>query len=206
MRADTPLFRDKTPSTSMDIDIEQPQPRAGFRCGAGRTPAAVRTYHEGRNQVVMSTPSQQGGMAIQGLQHASPPSLMMPQGGHATHGLQPGPQPLVNPQVAQGGLPVQQPVQPVQQQPVVRRRQLRAQRVVNNVRFPTADALAAGALPAPPGGATPDMEYRPFPGGHTGMTASKWYHGHPVVSDSMPHWQCAYCKCSMSGANPTRKI
>jgi hypothetical protein len=41
-----------TPSTSMDIDIAQPQPRTGFRCGAGRMPAAVRTYHEGRHPLV----------------------------------------------------------------------------------------------------------------------------------------------------------
>jgi hypothetical protein len=94
---------------------------------------------------------------------------------------------------------VQQPVQQVQQQ-------LRAQRAVNNVLFPTAEALTAGAVPAPPGGATPDMMYRPFPGMHAGMTASKWYHGHPVVSDGMPYWQCAYCKCYTADANAKRKI
>jgi hypothetical protein len=161
------------------------------------------------NQVVPSTPSQQGAMATQGLQNASPSSLniMMHQGGQATHGLQPGPQSVSNPQVALGGLPVQQlPVQQVLQQPAVRRRQLRAQRSVNNVRFPTADALTAGALPAPPGGATADMMYRPFPGRHVGLNATKWYHGHPVEFDGMPHWQCAYCKSSTPDANAKRNI
>jgi hypothetical protein len=113
----------------------------------------------------------------------------------------------LNAQVAPGGQPEHQlPVQQVQQQPAVQARQLGAQRSVNDLRLPTAEALAAGALPAPPGGATPDMMYRPFPGKHAGLNASKWYHGHPVNFNGEPHWQCAYCKCYTSDENAKRKI
>jgi hypothetical protein len=137
------------------------------------------------NQVVMSTPSQQGGPT--------------------TQGLQPHPQSAFNPQVALGGHPVlPQPVQQVQQQPAMQI--IGAQRSANDVRFPTAEALQAGALRAPAGGATPDMMYRPFPGKHAGLHANKWYHGHPVDSNGMPHWQCAYCKCSTPDANAKRNI
>jgi hypothetical protein len=159
------------------------------------------------NQVVQGTPPQQGGQATQGLQNASPSSLnmMMDQGGQATHGLQPGPQSVFNPQVALGGHPVlPQPVQQVQQQPAMQI--IGAQRSANDVRFPTAEALQAGALRAPAGGATPDMMYRPFPGKHAGLHANKWYHGHPVHFNGIPHWQCAYCKCSTPDANAKRNI
>jgi hypothetical protein len=161
------------------------------------------------NQVVLATPSQQGGLATQGLQNASPSGLnmMMHQGGQATHSLQPGPQSVFNPQVALGGLPVQQlPVQQVQQQPAVQARQLGAQRSANDRRrFPTAEALEAGARPAPAGGATSGMMYRPFPDKHK-LQATKWYHGYQVDENGVPHWKCAYCECSTSDPKAERKI
>jgi hypothetical protein len=137
-----------------------------------------------------------------------------PEGGPANHPNQvvmstpsPHPQSAFNPQVALGGQPVlPQPVQEVQQQPAMQPRELGAQRSANDVRFPTAEALQAGALRAPAGGATPDMMYRPFPGKHAGLHANKWYHGHPVQFNGIPHWQCAYCKCSTPDANAKRNI
>jgi hypothetical protein len=131
---------------------------------------------------------------------------MLHQGGPATHGLQPRPQSVFNPQIALGGLPdLQLPVQQVQQQPAVQARQLGAQRSANDLRFPTAEGLQAGALPAPPGGATPDMMYRPFPDKHK-MQATKWYHGYQVEPNGVPLWKCAYCECSISDPKPARKI
>jgi hypothetical protein len=127
--------------------------------------------------VVLNGPVHQGGPATQGLQQLSQSVLNTPlqQGGPAYLGLQPGPQSVFNPPVALGGLPLLQlPFQQVQQQPAVQARQLGVQRSANDLRFPTAEAVQAGVLAAPPGGATPDMMYCPFPGKH-GFNSDKWY-------------------------------
>jgi hypothetical protein len=159
--------------------------------------------------VILSTSLQQGGLATQGLQHASTSSLnmMLHQGGPATHGLQPGPQSVFNLQVALGGLPVLQlPVQQVQQQPAVQARQSGAQRSTDDRRrFPTAEALQAGALPALAGGATSAMIYRPCRDKHN-MQATKWYHGYQVEPNGVPDWKCVYCECSTSDPKAERKI
>jgi hypothetical protein len=160
-------------------------------------------------QSVVNGPIHHGGPVTQGHQQASQSVLNTPlqNGGPAYLGLQPGTQSVFNPPIAQGGLPVLQlPFQQVQQQPAVQAHQLGAQRSADDRRrFPTAEARQAGALPAPPGGATPDMMYRPFPGQH-GMMATKWYHGYQVKPNGVAHWKCAYCECSTSDPNAVRKI